>query len=44
MDPATGKWLASSAKFSATNVCPMMTMGHAQKNIGPATPIASANT
>src|SRR5262245_132924 len=36
MDPATGKWLASSAKTSATISWPMMTIGQDQKNAGPA--------
>src|SRR4029079_17793840 len=36
MDPATGKWLASSAKTRATMNWPMITIGHDQKNAGPA--------
>ena len=42
MEPATGKWLDSSAKFRATNVCPRMTSGQAQKTGGPPTPNATA--
>ena len=42
MDPATGKWLDSSAKFRATNVWPMMTNTQAQMNGGPPTPMATA--
>src|SRR5262245_15351100 len=39
MDPATGKWLASSANTRATTSWPRMTIGHDQKNAGPACPM-----
>ena len=42
MEPATGKWLASSAKFNATKLWPMMTMNQPQMKGGPPTPMATA--
>src|SRR5512132_1232336 len=39
MDPATGKWLDSSANTSATRSWPMTTIGHDQKNAGPPSPM-----
>ena len=39
MDPATGKWLDSSAKLRATKDWPMITRNQAQKTVtGPPTP------
>ena len=43
-EPASGYWPASSAKHSATDICPMKTIGHVHHTAGPPKANPKANS